>query len=35
MKNYKYDHIVHLLLTKHGWTRVPLFVSWQESPDAS
>jgi len=30
--NYKYDHIVHLLLNKHGWIRCPWFVSWQEVP---
>ena len=35
MNNYKYDHIIHLLLNKHGWVRVPWFVSLQEKPDAS
>ena len=32
--NYNYQHIIHLLLNKHGWTRVPWFVSLQEKPDA-
>ena len=35
MNNYNYKHIIHLLLTKHGWTRVPWFVSLQEQRDAS
>ena len=35
MKNYKYDHIIHLLLNKQGWVRVPWFVSLQEQTDAS
>ncbi len=35
MNNYKYDHIVHLLLSKYGWVRCPWFVSWQEKRDAS
>jgi hypothetical protein len=30
MNNYKYDHIIHLLLNKHGWVRVPWFVSLRE-----
>ena len=34
MNNYKYEHIIHLLLNKHGWVRVPWFVSLQEKPDA-
>ena len=33
MKKYKYDHIIHLLLNKQGWLRVPWFVSWKEMPD--
>jgi hypothetical protein len=28
--NYKYDHIIHILLQKHGWVRVPWFVSLRE-----
>jgi len=35
MKKYNYDHIVHLLLNKHGWVRVPWFVSLQEKPHGS
>ena len=35
MENYKYDHIIHILLQKHGWVRVPWFVSWKEKRDAS
>ena len=35
MKEYKYDHIIHLLLNKYGWVRCPWFVSWQENPNAS
>ena len=34
MNNYKYEHIIHLLLNKHGWVRVPWFVSWKEERDA-
>ena len=34
MNNYKYDHIIHLLLSKHGWVRVPWFVSLQEMQHA-
>jgi len=30
MNNYKYDHIIHILLQKHGWVRVPWFVSLRE-----
>ncbi len=30
MSNYKYDHIIHILLQKHGWVRVPWFVSLRE-----
>jgi hypothetical protein len=33
--NYNYDHIVHLLLNKHGWVRCPWFVSWQEKSNGS
>ena len=32
--NYKYDHIIHLLLNKHGWVRVPWFVSLREMQHA-
>ena len=35
MNNYNYDHIIHLLLNKHGWTRVPRFVNLQEKPNDS
>jgi hypothetical protein len=28
--DYKYDHIIHILLQKHGWVRVPWFVSLRE-----
>ena len=31
---YNYTHIISKLLTKHGWDRVPWFVSWKEKPDA-
>ena len=27
--NYNYEHIIHLLLNKHGWVRVPWFISLQ------
>ena len=30
MTKYKYDHIIHKLLNKHGWVRVPWFVSLNE-----
>ena len=30
MNNYKYDHIIQTLLQKHGWVRVPWFVSLRE-----
>jgi len=30
MSKYKYDHIIHLLLNKHGWVRVPWFVGLRE-----
>jgi hypothetical protein len=33
MKTYNYDSIIHLLLNKYGWVRVPWFVSLQEKPD--
>jgi len=33
MKTYNYDSIIHLLLNKYGWIRVPWFVSLQEKPD--
>ena len=32
--NYNYEHIIHLLLNKHGWVRVPWFVSWKEMQHA-
>ena len=31
---YNYTHIISKLLTKHGWDRVPWFVSWKEERDA-
>ena len=31
---YNYTPIISKLLTKHGWTRVPWFISLQEKPDA-
>ena len=34
-KKYSYTPIISKLLTKHGWTRVPWFVSWKEKPNAS
>ena len=33
MKKYNYDSIIHLLLNKYGWIRVPWFVSLEEMPD--
>ena len=30
MTKYKYDHIINILLQKHGWVRVPWFVSLDE-----
>ena len=33
MKKYNYDSIIHLLLNKYGWIRVPWFVSLKEMPD--
>ncbi len=32
----KYNHIpiISKLLTKHGWIRVPWFVSWKEKENA-
>ena len=35
MKKYNYDSIIHLLLNKYGWVRVPWFVSLQEKSDGS
>ena len=32
-KKYNYIPIISKLLTKHGWVRVPWFVSWKETPD--
>ena len=29
-KKYNYILIISKLLTKHGWDRVPWFVSWKE-----
>lgn len=28
--NYRFDHIIDLLLTKHGWIRVPLYIPEEE-----
>ena len=33
MNKYNYKHIIHLLLNKYGWVRVPWFISLQEMPD--
>jgi len=30
MMNYRFDHIIDLLLTKHGWIRVPLYIPEEE-----
>jgi hypothetical protein len=30
MNKYKYDHLIKILLHKHGWVRVPWFVSLNE-----
>ena len=30
MNNYKYDHLIKILLHKHGWVRVPWFVSLED-----
>jgi len=30
MNNYKYDHIIYKLIHKHGWVRVPWFVSLED-----
>ena len=30
MNKYKYDHLIKILLHKHGWVRVPWFVSLDE-----
>ena len=33
-KKYNYIPIISKLLTKHGWIRVPWFVSWKEKENA-
>jgi hypothetical protein len=30
MMNYTFDHIADLLLKKHGWIRVPLYIPEEE-----
>jgi len=27
---YKFDHIIEILLKKHGWIRVPLYIPEEE-----
>ena len=36
MKNYNYKHIIHLLLSKYGWTQEEIGAyTWKEKTDGS